>query len=79
MNEYDSDDRVKTRFFALRDLFNCEEVWVFGKKLSEDMEFYLRFAKYRGITVRWFPDWDEILEAESDMDDDEDEEEDEDE
>ena len=32
----------------------CEELWVFGSKLSEGMQFEINYARGRGLLLRWF-------------------------
>ena len=53
----DDDDRQQRElglFFALILLGKCEEVWVFGNRISEGMAREMEAATRRGISVRRF-------------------------
>ena len=53
----DDDDR-KTRelgiFFALVLLGKCDEIWVFGERISEGMEREIAKARKRNMPIRYF-------------------------
>ena len=53
----DDDDRKQRElgmFFALVLLGKCDEVWVFGGRVSNGMAREIDTAKQRGISVRYF-------------------------
>lgn len=56
--EYLDDDVEKERNLAIcmneRMLKLCDEVWVFGKRISPGMKDEIRFAERRGIKVKYF-------------------------
>ena len=54
MDDSDPDDRELGLFFALILLGKCEEVWVFGERVSEGMSREIAKAKKRGLPVRYF-------------------------
>ena len=49
------------RSLALRDLLTCEEIWVFGNKVSPEMENEISCASSHGLNIRWLPDYEEMI------------------
>lgn len=39
---------------ALQLLLECQEIWVFGPKVTEEMEIEINFAKRYGISIRCY-------------------------
>lgn len=56
MDEDDREQRQLGLFFALVLLGKCDEMWVFGSRISEGMERELEAAERRGIFIRRFND-----------------------
>jgi hypothetical protein len=54
MDDSDRESRELGLSFALILLSKCEEVWVFGSRISEGMAREIEKAKMREITVRYF-------------------------
>ena len=54
MDDSDPDDRELGLFFALILLGKCDEMWVFGERISEGMSREIAKAKKRGLPVRYF-------------------------
>ena len=54
MDENNPADRELGLFFGLVLLTKCEEVWVFGKKISHGMSREIAKAETKGIPVRYF-------------------------
>ena len=49
------------RSLALRDLLTCEEIWVFGNKVTPEMENEISCASSHGLNIRWLPDYEEMI------------------
>ncbi len=60
--EQDQKEKYLADGFALKDLLDCDEVWVFGKVFTPLMERAMKIAGRRGMVVRFFPDWEEAQE-----------------
>ena len=56
MDDGDSEQRKLGLFFALVLLGNCDEIWVFGSRISEGMARELETAERRSILIRRFTD-----------------------
>jgi hypothetical protein len=54
MDDSDKEEREQGLFFALVLLGKCDELWMFGDRVSEGMARELAKAKKRGIPVRRF-------------------------
>lgn len=54
MDDGDSEQRKLGIFFALVLLGKCDEMWVFGERISEGMSREMANARKRGIPVRYF-------------------------
>lgn len=54
LNENDPADRELGLFFGLVLLTKCEQVWVFGERISYGMGREIRKAEDKGIPVRYF-------------------------
>lgn len=73
MNDFDERESRIMNQFARCDIRHCEEVWVFGKEITSEMEKILDCAQYEGLNMRCFPDWDIMLEYKDDEEDENDE------
>ena len=56
LDDDDQEQRKQGLFFALVLLGKCDEIWVFGSRLSEGMARELEAAERRSILVRRFTD-----------------------
>lgn len=56
LDEDDPSDRELGLFFGIVWLGKCDELWVFGRHLSNGMAREIAKAKNRGITIRRFND-----------------------
>ena len=56
MDDGDSEQRKLGLFFALVLLGKCDEIWVFGSRISEGMARELETAERRSILIRRFTD-----------------------
>ena len=56
MDDGDSEQRKLGLFFALVWLGKCDEIWVFGSRISEGMARELETAERRSILIRRFTD-----------------------
>ena len=56
MDDGDSEQRKLGLFFAKVLLGKCDEIWVFGSRISEGMERELETAERRSILIRRFTD-----------------------
>ena len=54
LDDGDSEQRELGLFFALILLGKCEEVWVFGERISEGMSREIAKAKKRGLPIRYW-------------------------
>jgi hypothetical protein len=54
MDDEDKEQRELGLRFALRLLGKCDELWVFGDKISEGMSREIAKAKKRGIPISYF-------------------------
>lgn len=72
LNDFDYRERRLEMKFRLKDLKCCDEVWVFGERISEGMEKELTFAARKGKHIRWFTNT-EINEVMINREEDEDE------
>ena len=54
MDDDDRESREKGIFFALVLLGKCDELWVFGERVSEGMEREITKAKKRNMPIRYF-------------------------
>ena len=54
MDDSDRDERELGLFFAIVLLGKCDELWVFGERISNGMSREIAKAKNRGIPVRYF-------------------------
>ena len=54
MDENDSSERELGLFFGMVLLSKCEQVWVFGSRISGDMAKEIYKAECKGIPVRYF-------------------------
>ena len=73
MNDFDERESRIMNQFARCDIRHCEEVWIFGKEITSEMEKILDCAQYEGLNMRCFPDWDIMLEYKDDEEDENDE------
>ena len=56
LDDNDKTQREQGLFFALVLLGKCDELWVFGSRISEGMAAEITKAKKRGIPIRYFND-----------------------
>lgn len=54
MNDKDPKERELAIFFGNAILSKCQEVWVFGEKLSEGMKEEIKRAKWKHYRIRFF-------------------------
>mgnify|MGYP001083204135 CR=1 FL=1 len=54
MDNSDREERELGLFFALVLLRKCEEIWVFGSRISDGMAREIGKAKKKGIPIRYF-------------------------
>jgi hypothetical protein len=54
MDETDKEERELGLFFAIVLLGKCEELWVFGDRISEGMGREIIKAQKRGMPIRYF-------------------------
>ena len=54
MDDDDRETRELAIFFALVLLGKCDEIWVFGERISEGMSREIAKAERRGISVRYW-------------------------
>lgn len=55
LNDDVPEHRELGRAAALQAIGACDEVWVFGPRISEGMNAEIRLARIRQTPVRWFP------------------------
>lgn len=46
---------------GLVQLAMCDELWVFGKEISQGMSKEISFAEERGIPIKYFSDFEEEM------------------
>ena len=56
MDDNDKEQRRWGLFFASVLLYKCDELWVFGSRISEGMSQEIKKAKRRRMTIRYFND-----------------------
>ena len=54
MDDDDRETRELAIFFALVLLGKCDEIWVFGERMSEGMEREIAKARKRNMPIRYF-------------------------
>ena len=54
MDEHDPDSRKLGLFFGRVLLGKCQELWVFGDKVSEGMSYEIRKAQKHNIPIKYF-------------------------
>ena len=54
MDDDDRETRERGIFFALVLLGKCDEIWVFGERMSEGMEREIAKARKRNMPIRYF-------------------------
>ena len=54
MDDDDCETRELAIFFALVLLGKCDEIWVFGERISEGMEREIAKARKRNMPIRYF-------------------------
>ena len=54
MDDDDRETRERAIFFALVLLGKCDEVWVFGERISEGMEREIARARKRNMPIRYW-------------------------
>lgn len=54
MDDTDSDERVLAMFMNMVLLGKCDQLWVFGKTISEGMAAEIGKAEKRGMVIRYF-------------------------
>ena len=54
MDDADKEHRKLGLFFAIVLLGKCDELWVFGERISEGMTAEIAKAKKRGMPIRYF-------------------------
>ena len=54
MDDYDEDQRILGLRFAIALLCRCDELWVFGEKVSAGMAKEIEKAEKRGMRIRRF-------------------------
>ena len=54
MDDDDRETRERAIFFALVLLGKCDEIWVFGERMSEGMEREIAKARKRNMPIRYF-------------------------
>jgi hypothetical protein len=62
MDDGDKEERELGLFFALVLLGKCDELWVFGEKISTGMAAEIAKAKKRGMPIKYFNHKCEVLE-----------------
>lgn len=62
MDDDDKEQRELGLFFALILLGKCDELWVFGERVSDGMAAEISKAKKRGMPVKYFNHKCEVLE-----------------
>jgi len=61
MDDGDKEERELGLFFALVLLGKCDELWVFGEKISTGMAAEIAKAKKRGMPIKYFNHKCEVL------------------
>jgi len=61
MDDGDREERELGLFFALVLLGKCDELWVFGEKISKGMAAEIAKAKKRGMPIKYFNHKCEVL------------------
>ncbi|MBT9173137.1 MAG: hypothetical protein DDT21_01527 [Syntrophomonadaceae bacterium] len=61
MDDGDGEERELGLFFALVLLGKCDELWVFGEKISKGMAAEIAKAKKRGMPIKYFNHKCEVL------------------
>ena len=54
MDDTDSDERALAMFMNMVLLGKCDQLWVFGKNISEGMAAEIGKAEKRGMVTRYF-------------------------
>ena len=54
MDDSDEDQRILGLRFAISLLYRCDELWVFGEKVSAGMAMEIEKAEKRGMRIRRF-------------------------
>lgn len=54
MDDTDSDERALAMFMNMVLLGKCDQLWVFGKNISEGMAAEIGKAEKRGMVIRYF-------------------------
>ena len=62
MDDCDKEERELGLFFALVLLGKCDELWVFGRRISEGMTAEIAKAKKRVIPIKYYNDRCEVFE-----------------
>lgn len=63
MDDTDTDQRKLGLFFGMVFLAKCHEMWVFGGNITKGMAVEIEKAKQRKITIRYFTDRCEEVDA----------------
>ena len=53
LNDNDHDERARGLLCGIDILLRCNEVWVFGDKITEGMQFEIDYAELYGIPVMY--------------------------
>ena len=61
LKEEDPDERDLGIRLGLEQLAMCDELWVFGKEISQGMSKEISFAEERGIPIKYFSDCEEEM------------------
>lgn len=61
LDDNDKEERETGIFLGLELLKHCEELWVFGSKVTEGMEKELAVASDRGMVIKYFNDKCELV------------------
>lgn len=61
LKEEDPEERDLGIRLGLEQLAMCDELWVFGKEISQGMSKEINFAEERGIPIKYFSDCEEEM------------------
>ena len=61
LKEEDPEERDLGIRLGLEQLAMCDELWVFGKEISQGMSKEISFAEERGIPIKYFSDCEEEM------------------
>ena len=61
LKEEDLEERDLGIRLGLVQLAMCDELWVFGKEISQGMSKEISFAEERGIPIKYFSDFEEEM------------------